>query len=919
MPGSSPHFVNVLKFWRAIETFTLPDVPAAKLGDGKQYFRLTPEDPLPWNGGALAPSGEKPSGDKQWKHTLYLHCFPKVAVTRALIKLAPDPSDEFLEPQSGTTCLASLVIDHRGQPLERTYVRSAFAYGLDILAANGNPETLQERLRKAQSDFPLRFRDAKEATGELPSSEAPVTWAMLEKELKDLRDLAGDALPLEAAVLCVSEEISPRTNPEASFMNTFYLESLNYLINHPEDLGQPLEIFLTRDITPGDRADLLTPDVMLASLDPGMLSAGRWPANPDYGLYSAQLAALNLTLAPLRKQSGLRGINGPPGTGKTTLLREVIADVVVARARRLLKADVTALFSAESHKITEHDEYYEIAGSVFGGDGILVTSNNNAAVENISRELPALTSIDIDTFAGADYFSAIAQNLDKDNKCWGLLSAVLGRATKKRDFVTDFWFDKANGFNTYLKQQYNDRNPAKTEEHKQQYAKVAGELQELLNVYDAFRGIASGYDDLLLKLLSGEEVSDAEVERFKELSAILQNEYKIPPANLPGLNFMGLSMEEIHKMTPYASRDLNILRSDIFLKSLELQACAIQVNAKSFRSNLNAFVDLLSGKLLPLVDEKVAAVLWNTFWFCVPVVSTTLASSERLFSKMGRGSIGWLLLDEAGQATPQSACGVIWRAQRAIIIGDTLQIPPVVTIPEGLGKLLQNKYSLEEPHWSPLHSSAQFLADRATPFGAYIDINGSQIWTGTPLRAHRRCEDPMFTISNQIAYNGQMVKVGADAPMDSLLPPSCWFDVKGTILEAGNIVSADVQALEEIVSRIRPDVEGDIFAISPFRAVSDYCDAHVTGKKRLRLTFGTIHVFQGKEADVVFLVLGMDPANIGARNWASSMPNLLNVAVTRARKRFYVIGDYDLWKRHNYFAQLAEILPRKEHRISTLF
>jgi hypothetical protein len=94
-------------------------------------------------------------------------------------------------------------------------------------------------------------------------------------------------------------------------MNTFYLESLNYLINHPEDLGQPLETFLAPDISPGDRADLLTPDVMLASLDPGMLSPGRWPSNPDYGLYSAQLAALNLTLAPLRKQSGNKGHQRP--------------------------------------------------------------------------------------------------------------------------------------------------------------------------------------------------------------------------------------------------------------------------------------------------------------------------------------------------------------------------------------------------------------------------------------------------------------------------------------------------------------------------------------------------------------------------------------------------------------------------------
>jgi superfamily I DNA and/or RNA helicase len=68
---------------------------------------------------------------------------------------------------------------------------------------------------------------------------------------------------------------------------------------------------------------------------------------------------------------------------------------------------------------------------------------------------------------------------------------------------------------------------------------------------------------------------------------------------------------------------------------------------------------------------------------------------------------------------------------------------------------------------------------------------------------------------------------------------------------------------------------------------------------------GTIHTFQGKEADVVFLVLGSDPGKPGSRQWASQKPNMLNVALTRAKRGIYVIGSKKSWKSYNFFSVLA--------------
>jgi len=68
-----------------------------------------------------------------------------------------------------------------------------------------------------------------------------------------------------------------------------------------------------------------------------------------------------------------------------------------------------------------------------------------------------------------------------------------------------------------------------------------------------------------------------------------------------------------------------------------------------------------------------------------------------------------------------------------------------------------------------------------------------------------------------------------------------------------------------------------------------------------------VHTFQGREHDAVIVVLG--GVSLGSRKWAAGTPNLLNVAVTRARDRLYVIGDRGHWESVGYARWVAENLP----------
>lgn len=372
------------------------------------------------------------------------------------------------------------------------------------------------------------------------------------------------------------------------------------------------------------------------------------------------------------------------------------------------------------------------------------------------------------------------------------------------------------------------------------------------------------------------------------------------------------SHEEQHTFAPNFTPEAQRLRDDVFVAAINLHKAFIDASAKPLRQNLGAYFYALNGGRLPADKQSLLLHLWSSAFLLTPVVSTAFASVGRMLKTLPSESIGWLLIDEAGQATPQAAIGAIYRSRRVVSVGDPLQIEPVVTLPGALADGIARHLGVDSEYWVAPAASAQSLSDTANSYGTTIPRDLGEIRIGMPLLVHRRCENPMFRISNALAYAGLMVHAttAKASEITNLFGAQVrWFNVAGSSQEKwcpeeGNEVAALLLKACEAFK-----CDPDIFVISPFRIVAEKMRRRMrqeTGAlKRYGIddpdawiaeSIGTVHTFQGKQARGVILLLGApDPAQGGARSWATSNVNLLNVAVSRAKQNFYVVGNRSLW------------------------
>lgn len=1017
-------YIQILSCWHKLEHFSPALLPKDK--------SLKPLKELPW----MRPLEAK-DPKRTIQYTIYIGVFSQISVSYFVKNFF---KDECNNPNvtDAKVCYASLKLDNLGVYIQNTFGFSTMPWALRQLEAGKvNTDSWSEDFDKLRKNLLERLTENKKELAEDYSSylsEVQTLENLQQIQTLIIQDLKWSTSP-DTEIYVRTEEVYKKSNASdkdeanADLLNSFYIDDLERIItsskkgNYNIAFHNYLNACLNKEFVHSDLS--LHPEILRECLIPENYPDGCWPS--PYAASLMQQFAVNTVSKELsgEKQEGIFSVNGPPGTGKTTLLRDIIAAILVKRAKKMVNFTDPSKAFRKIGEVQVNEKYtpfiYEPDASICDG-GIVVASSNNGAVENISKELP-LKKEAKGYSDQVGYFRQVSEEcLGEEN--WGLIAAVMGNKENQRKLIYNIWDGDSEEKRYTLKEQLKGYKPTeaewlnvvtsfknKLEEVETEKSRLTGFMKDAEHIEklrtqceDAENRLSHASKELD-GLLEEKGLLSVEIKRGRQRKEDAMAELKLLQSTRPGffiywfnkavrtqykkalttafteynqlseeitkqktlLEALNLRVEkqrkiqeqsrkeydrlngdyvrllesaeaarqelkgayadasfwkqietkEVQETSPWYSKRLKQLQSELFIEAMKVNELFIlraNVTSSRIKTTLDGFFSFL--KTGGGLTEREIQAMWKTFWLIVPVVSSTFASIQRMFSQMGTGTIPWLFVDEAGQAVPQAAAGAIWRSKRAVIVGDPFQIEPVVTIPEQIVNNISCHFGLDKTQVQT-SLSVQSMADRANPYGWIT--NGT--WTGSPLRVHRRCVDPMFSIANEIAYNGMMYN-STLVDSSQLFMQNGFMQVEGKVNgrhyvpEQGSLIRQMI--IEEI--HHRHDLP-DLFVISPFSEIPFILKKELRQpikqvlaayksiednelRKWLDAHIGTVHTFQGKQAAGVILCLGLDERSKGAASWASSKPNLLNVALTRAKQRFVAVGDGSIWLRQSYFCKL---------------
>ena len=531
-----------------------------------------------------------------------------------------------------------------------------------------------------------------------------------------------------------------------------------------------------------------------------------------------------------------------------------------------------------------------IANLLLAKKSVLVVSNNNSAVENVAEKL--------------------------EGEGLGFLVAKLGSVENKELFIAnqkeypqmnDWRIEEASSIKLQVKQALRDVSLGF--EGQSKFALLKTELDALQketkydqmhhDVADEYKWLFNKHSKKLMSLrlqygiLTEKEQKFSLLQKLKWSFTLGFKVYKFLEAKPEAIIN---ALETAYYISRKREIENELCTIETSLKTIDIQQRVKELRQLSLKALKNTIAKRFTGERKRF-SLKTIKPQTEEFLKEYPVVLSTTYSAKACISK--DMVFDYVIMDEASQVDIKTGALALSCAMNAVIVGDDKQLPNVVSHEEEQALLaIQTTYNVDEEYQATKNSFLQSCV---------------KVFTDAPitlLREHYRCHPRIIDFCNQRFYNGELIAMTSDNNEDKVL------QVIKTV--PGNHARGhyNQREIDVIVQEAIPEYSTSetIGIITPYR---DQATA-------INLALGndvasTVHKFQGRECDTIIMSM-VD----NAPTEFSDDPNLMNVAISRAKTRLCVVVNGNEMPANSNLAQLISYIQYnnfdvKESKIHSVF
>lgn len=515
-----------------------------------------------------------------------------------------------------------------------------------------------------------------------------------------------------------------------------------------------------------------------------------------------------------------------------------------------------------------------VANLLVQGKSVLIVSNNNSAVENVAEKL-------------------------SDKKIGlGFLVAQLGKKENKEAFVenqpavpdiSDWelpeWRRTAEEINEKLQivsKGFEKQTILSKLKIEAEALKIESRYNELQK-----RPIVSDFDWLHLKpsrqLLTLKRRYETQIEQSKKLGTVFYIEWLFR-LGFKMWTFLHQSPDVITREieAAYYTARKNEIESEIadcesFLKSIDITENVSALRDLSLQMLKHQIFIGRQGRNRRLFSVKDIKPRTEEFLKEYPVVLSTIYTAKNCIDK--NWVFDYVIMDEASQVDITTGALALSCAMNAVIVGDDKQLPNVIDERTKTAlKAIESAYRIDEKYRSTTHSFLQSCCE---------------VFTDAPqtlLREHYRCHPKIIEFCNHLFYNGELVPMTQDKGEENVV----------TVIQTAKGQHArghyNQREIDVIQSEVLPNLtnNGSVGIITPYRNQAEAINRQLGTK-----IASTVHKYQGRECDNI--IMSMVDNTISE---FSDDPNLLNVAISRAQSRLFVVTNGNQIKEDSNLGQL---------------